>query len=155
MESARDLPLNSPEYLASTLSISARWFTSTASSSPNSHCRGSCQQCRGEVGIHLPVLASSSSSPLKRVSKQPASCRQTHRRPRMVTRSLSTKPGSNTPSPRVHRCRREPDNGSHMPDMPASEINLQALEWMHYHKMLVGSTLAMWSFVHFKRRMLC
>ena len=43
----RSAPVNSPEYLARTLSISARWFTSTHSSSPEFHC---AEACRNNVG---------------------------------------------------------------------------------------------------------
>ena len=43
----QNIPVNSPEYLAKTLSISARWFTSTHSSSPESHYTGNYQ---GNVG---------------------------------------------------------------------------------------------------------
>ena len=37
-DNIRNIPVNSPEYLARTLSISARWFTSTVSSLPELHC---------------------------------------------------------------------------------------------------------------------
>lgn len=37
------VPVNSPEYLANILSMSARWFTSTDSSCPEFHCAQTCQ----------------------------------------------------------------------------------------------------------------
>lgn len=42
VEDAQNAPVNSAEYLARILSISARWFTSTGSSYPESHYTENC-----------------------------------------------------------------------------------------------------------------
>ena len=42
VEDAQNAPVNSAEYLARILSISARWFTSTGSSHPESHYTENC-----------------------------------------------------------------------------------------------------------------
>ena len=63
VENTRNIPVNSPEYLARTLSISARWFTSTDSSSPEFHYVGNRQG--NTDGRMVYILVFPSSSPLK------------------------------------------------------------------------------------------